>query len=265
MKRGLDWYKREPRAMLDAKRAANGSTGMTIQQAAIYDLVVDLIYEGAGETPNNPQHFASHFSNLGTRGARQAVDQLINMGKLEIIPGGMLTEKRAQKSAISRRNLSEIRAESGRKGGVSSGISRQPSLNLHDNPEAKASSKTEAEIEREKKEREGKPSPKKRASRLSPDWTLPKSWGQWAIEQGVSEPTVRLEADKFRDYWIGVSGRNATKADWQATWRNWIRKVVSDGRGGYMNGAPKIGDTKLRGDGVEMEYQGPMGWAEVHS
>lgn len=34
----------------------------------------------------------------------------------------------------------------------------------------------------------------------------------------------------FRDYWLAKSGANATKKDWLATWRNWIRKDVEDGR-----------------------------------
>ncbi len=45
MKRSLDWYKREPCAIIDAKRAAR----MTCRQAAVFDLVPDLIYEGGGE------------------------------------------------------------------------------------------------------------------------------------------------------------------------------------------------------------------------
>lgn len=64
---------------------------------------------------------------------------------------------------------------------------------------------------------------KNRATRLSVDWVLPAAWGQWAIGQGHSEAKIRLEADKFRDFWIGKSGKDATKLDWEATWRNWMR------------------------------------------
>ena len=30
-------------------------------------------------------------------------------------------------------------------------------------------------------------------------------------------------ADGFRDYWIAVPGAKGKKANWPATWRNWIR------------------------------------------
>jgi hypothetical protein len=63
----------------------------------------------------------------------------------------------------------------------------------------------------------------KRASRLSTEWALPVKWGRWAVDQGYSEATVRLESDKFRDFWCSKSGKDATKVDWEATWRNWMR------------------------------------------
>ncbi|WP_347837739.1 hypothetical protein [uncultured Planktomarina sp.] len=129
MDKGLPWYKRDPRAMVDAKRAANNGQGMTIRQAAIYDVVIDLIYEGGGETPNTPQHFASHFKDMGTRGARQAVEELSQMGKLTIIDG-MIHNRRAENQAQKRLNLSKKRAEAGAVGGAKSAITRR---NLSEN------------------------------------------------------------------------------------------------------------------------------------
>jgi uncharacterized protein YdaU (DUF1376 family) len=32
------------------------------------------------------------------------------------------------------------------------------------------------------------------------------------------------EFDAFRDYWIAVPGQRGVKLDWDATWRNWIRR-----------------------------------------
>jgi uncharacterized protein YdaU (DUF1376 family) len=61
-------------------------------------------------------------------------------------------------------------------------------------------------------------------SRLPAEWVLPRSWGEWA-EQERPDLDVRREAASFADYWHGVAGAKARKADWQATWRNWIRKA----------------------------------------
>lgn len=67
----------------------------------------------------------------------------------------------------------------------------------------------------------------KRGSRLPQDWVLPKAWGDWAlVEFGSWTPdVVRIEADKFRDFWHSKSGKDAAKMDWQATWRNWCRNA----------------------------------------
>ena len=64
-----------------------------------------------------------------------------------------------------------------------------------------------------------------RGSRLPADWHLPKAWGEWALQEkpGWSADDVRRCADKFRDHWHAVAGRAATKASWEATWRNWVR------------------------------------------
>lgn len=65
-----------------------------------------------------------------------------------------------------------------------------------------------------------------RGSRLSQEWLLPKPWGEWALQERPqwTAEDVRRCADRFRDYWIAKTGKDATKADWEATWRNWVRK-----------------------------------------
>ncbi|WP_406604470.1 YdaU family protein [Bartonella gliris] len=50
----------------------------------------------------------------------------------------------------------------------------------------------------------------------------------FAIEEGLPPERVKVEIAKFRDYWRSKAGANATKIDWQATWRNWVRKAVDD-------------------------------------
>jgi hypothetical protein len=37
------------------------------------------------------------------------------------------------------------------------------------------------------------------------------------------ELKVKAVADTFRDYWVSVAGAKGRKADWLATWRNWVR------------------------------------------
>lgn len=38
----------------------------------------------------------------------------------------------------------------------------------------------------------------------------------------------RTETANFVDYWTAASGSNATKRDWIAAWRTWMRKAQTD-------------------------------------
>lgn len=74
----------------------------------------------------------------------------------------------------------------------------------------------------------------KKGTRLNPDWLVDDRLRQVAIEVagkvGVNpdDTDIDIQADAFRDYWLGRSGQGATKLDWDATWRTWIRRW-SDG------------------------------------
>jgi uncharacterized protein YdaU (DUF1376 family) len=60
-------------------------------------------------------------------------------------------------------------------------------------------------------------------SRLAPDWSLPAEWRAWALteRQDWNEATVIRISLIFRDHWLG---KGEARADWQATWRGWVRR-----------------------------------------
>lgn len=63
-----------------------------------------------------------------------------------------------------------------------------------------------------------------KGTRLPKDWRLPEEWRLWAMQKRP-DLDISESADEFRDYWISKSGAGATKLDWFATWRNWVRKA----------------------------------------
>lgn len=68
---------------------------------------------------------------------------------------------------------------------------------------------------------------RKRASRLPPNWALPEDWKAWALAEKPEwgEAYILQTAERFRDFWIAKPGKEGTKLDWEATWRNWVRNT----------------------------------------
>lgn len=70
---------------------------------------------------------------------------------------------------------------------------------------------------------------KQRATRLPADFEPDVGWA--CAETGMSRAQAESVVENFRDYWTAKSGRDATKLDWPATWRNWVRNSRSRGPG----------------------------------
>lgn len=64
---------------------------------------------------------------------------------------------------------------------------------------------------------------KTEATRLD-DWLPSPADVEWARAEGLPDEWVREQTARFRDYWIAVPGAKGRKADWPATWRNWLRR-----------------------------------------
>lgn len=178
----------------------------------------------SGQPPNEAQ--LASLTGIPSSELSDGIAELENMGVFS----------RTKEGVIYSRKLTTMKAKSakarinGKKGGsprLCKQTKKEGSLNLEDKGQDKPQ-RLEARDQKEKEEPSGS-SKKKRASRLPDDWELPKDWGEWALSEGVDELTVRREADKFRDWWHAKSGREATKLDWKATWRNWIRNAIDRG------------------------------------
>jgi hypothetical protein len=64
--------------------------------------------------------------------------------------------------------------------------------------------------------------PRSRGARLPQNWSpSPADLDFIARERPDLDPQTVAAA--FRDFWHAKTGQNATKADWAATWRNWVR------------------------------------------
>lgn len=79
-------------------------------------------------------------------------------------------------------------------------------------------------------------SPRRRGTRIPDDFTVSPDMVAWARER-VSHVDGRTETEKFINYWSAKSGRDATKLDWEKTWKNWMLTAAErQGRASPANG-----------------------------
>lgn len=73
--------------------------------------------------------------------------------------------------------------------------------------------------------------PARKGHRLPADWQPEPITGSLGIAvSGWPTAGFDRELDRFRDWAASASGPNALKTDWQAAWRNWLRKADDEGR-----------------------------------
>lgn len=206
------------------------TTHLTTEEHGAYLLLLAAMWRRNGSVPDCDK------DNARILGMTPAKWRKIKARLMDTISGfsakdGVITQEKLQKTWESTQEKIDKNRANGAKGG------RPKSRENKDLGKANGSvsvnqteSIPEPNPEPEVK-REAKASPKKpdsRGSRLSEDWALPKAWGEWAVDEGMDDLSVRREAERFRDYWVSVSGQRGVKANWQATWRNWVRKHLDE-------------------------------------
>jgi hypothetical protein len=76
----------------------------------------------------------------------------------------------------------------------------------------------------------------------------PPDWLEFSITERPDLDPIKIFVG-FRDYWIAKPGKDGTKLDWFATWRNWIRNQKSTA------GAQNAKTWKSEGDRVVEIYR----------
>lgn len=89
--------------------------------------------------------------------------------------------------------------------------------------------------------------PRKRGTRLDPDW-MPEQSTVDAIkaETNATREELAFQHRKFVDYWTDKTGRDATKLAWDGTWRNWMRNAHQRGEIGNKHNGTNGRTHKLR-------------------
>lgn len=201
---GLPYYKAYPRDFIE------GTIGMRFELKAAYRLVLDLIYMQGGALPDDAR-YVSGLLGCTIRKWKSLRDELISIRKIEV-NGEFLTNKRAVIELETLTKLQDKQRENRSRPNKNKDLESPP----FDHTEPDTDKEREANASLKKK-------PTKRASRIPDDWQPDYAEAE---RLGLSRQQSEREADRFRDYWRGASGQNATKLDWLATWRNWCRTAA---------------------------------------
>ena len=156
----------------------------------------------------------------------------------------------------SRRMVKDVKKsktaeKNGRRGGnpsLSANRGKQTKNPGSDNPPDKGQDKTQRpEARGQSKEDPPNGGFKKnqaQGSRLPDGWRPCETDVAAAKREGLTDDQIRREAERFHDYWLAQPGQRGRKADWSATWRNWVRKFTEDRQHGANGAQPRAGRSK---------------------
>ena len=63
-----------------------------------------------------------------------------------------------------------------------------------------------------------------RGTRIPKGWTPSEAGMAYARSKGLTAAQTDAQFEIFVNFWTAKSGANATKLDWQATWRTWVSR-----------------------------------------
>jgi hypothetical protein len=98
-----------------------------------------------------------------------------------------------------------------------------------------AGKKTTQEKTREKTTSSASP---RRGTRLPEDFMPDAEMRAWYSERIGSAVNGLIEHEKFMNFWLAKSGKDATKVDWRRTWMNWMLTALDRAPRRPVSGAP---------------------------
>ena len=206
------WYPRNPG---DYRR---DTAHLTLEQHGAYNLLLDFAWDHDGVIPKD---FPAMARVLGvhTNKARSLWEVL---SQFWYETRGGYRQKRVDRELAKAIDISKERAEAGRRGGLAK------AKQLHKQTPSK-SQPTTTEEKRNPPLGDKEKTRSTRGTRLPADWIPPEEYLSWARENG-NGLDLAYEVAEFRDFWSARAGRDSTKLDWFATWRNHIRRQAKHHR-----------------------------------
>jgi uncharacterized protein YdaU (DUF1376 family) len=187
---------------------------LTLEQHGAYCMLLMRLWSAGGALPSDEGKL-SRIAGVTVKKWRPIWADLADFFELE---NGQITHKRITSELEKAGALRAKRAAAGAKGGAAK------SMKTQETPVANATAQPKQIIpDQIDRKEEPNGSSKKRGCRLPVSFEPDLGW---AIDAGLSASQAQTEASQFRDYWTAKPGKDGTKLDWPATWRQWVRNQL---------------------------------------
>lgn len=194
---------------------------LTTEQNGAYLLLLMTMWRAGGSLPNDEKKLA-RIARVSLKRWHIIANEVMEFFDVD---GDVITQKRLVDELQKAVSKSEKRKTSGRLGGKAKSLkNNKPHLA---NASVLPKHSSESDIRDIKKDTNVS---SKKGCRLpedfQPDFSI-------AFSEGFTEQQAQKLFENFKDYWTAKTGKDATKRDWQATWRNWVRSPFNQKFKGY--------------------------------
>lgn len=219
---------------IDRWRKSTAFLCMSLEEQGLYRNLLDAVWIFPDHViPDLPRVLLQASGATAEEWARSGPNVLA--AGMQRVDGGW-TNNTALEVIGQGEEISKARSEAGRRGAASRWhTDGKPDGKGHGKPDSKTiapspspSPSPDTGTDSGKKTREAHPRP---GRRCPPDFTLTTERSDYAIKEGLSIGQLNREFAKFTDCEFRTPHH-----DWDATWRNWVRRAIDDQRKGRANG-----------------------------
>jgi hypothetical protein len=91
----------------------------------------------------------------------------------------------------------------------------------------------------------------KRGSRFALD-SIPEEWVLFCKKERPDIDPYKT-FDEFKDYWVSIAGAKGVRADWTATWRNWVRRSFGKSGSSKPNSTAALANLFMEARGLNVK------------
>jgi uncharacterized protein YdaU (DUF1376 family) len=194
-----------------------GTIELDDAERGVFISICMLIYAKGG--PIGVPLLRAYSTGHGNR-TNRCLARLESLGKI-VRNGEEITQKRCENELERARKRLEKAQQNGAKGGRPNGLAKPGGFlsEKTNNQQPTTNIQQESPLRGEDAQPQTGVSHARRGARLAPDWAPSLASREFAESHGLDPDAV---FEQFRDYWMSKAG-NATKLDWDATFRVWCR------------------------------------------